>query len=350
MFGLRWLRPKPPPWPRRIDLALQGGGSHGAFTWGVLDRLLRDDGLDVRAISGTSAGALNAGVLATGFARGGRDGARAALSAFWLDVSRAGQSFAPFSRAQMAAQAEAFNVDQLPAYQWFASFFRAFSPYEFNPLDVNPLRDIVRRHVDEAALRDRRIALFITATHVATGRAHVFSGDALSVDALLASACLPFLFRAVEVDGEAYWDGGYTGNPALWPLVYRSAELDVLLVKINPLRHDGLPTRAVDIIDRVAEISFNASLVGEMRAIDFVARLLQDKRLDPRRYKALRLHMIGDEGLATFGAASKLDTDRAFLERLFALGDAAADAWLAQHREAIGVRGTLDVERTFLRR
>ena len=156
MLGLRWFARKPPPWPRRIDLALQGGGSHGAFTWGVLDRLLEDGGLDIRAISGTSAGALNAGVLVTGFARGGRDGARQALREFWLDVSRAAQSFSPFSPAQAAAQSDAFNFEQLPAYQWLSSFFRSFSPYQFNPLNLNPLRDVARRHVDEQALKRSR--------------------------------------------------------------------------------------------------------------------------------------------------------------------------------------------------
>ncbi len=259
-----------PAAPRRVDLALQGGGSHGAFTWGVLDRLLEDEAVEISAISGTSAGALNAAVLATGHDRGGRAGARAALTAFWHDVSTSSQIFSPFSLSQASAAGSSFNFDKLPSYQWLNSFFRAFSPYEFNPLNLNPLRDVARRHVDEDALRRCDIPLFITATSVRSGQAHVFTGKDLSIDALLASACLPFIFQAVTIDGEAYWDGGYTGNPAIYPLIYNTETLDILLVKINPLQHEGTPTRSVEIIDRLSEITFNASLVAEMRAIAFV--------------------------------------------------------------------------------
>ncbi|HSV70120.1 MAG TPA: patatin-like phospholipase family protein [Methylibium sp.] len=344
-------RPAPATVPRRIDLALQGGGSHGAFTWGTLDRLLEDDGIDIGAISGTSAGALNAAVLATGHRQGGREGARAALAAFWRDVSSSGQTFSPFSLSQAGAAGAGYNFDKQPAYQWLNSFFRTFSPYEFNPLNLNPLRDIARRHVDEAALRSCSIPLFITATSVHTGQARVFTGDELSIDALLASACLPFLFQAVEIDGEPYWDGGYTGNPAIYPLIYHSEVLDILLVKINPLRREGTPTRSVEIMDRLSEVTFNASLVAELRAIAFVSRLVREGRLDPGRYKDLRLHMIADdEGLAPFNASSKLNTDAAFLDGLFQLGRRAADGWLAAHREDIGVRATLDVEGSFLAR
>ncbi|HKX96034.1 MAG TPA: patatin-like phospholipase family protein [Methylibium sp.] len=336
---------------RRVDLALQGGGSHGAFTWGVLDRLLEEDGLAIGAISGTSAGALNAAVLATGHARGGRAGARAALAAFWRDVSSSGQTFSPFSLSQAGAAGDGYNFDKQPVYQWLNGFFRTFSPYEFNPLNLNPLRDIARRHVDEAALRACDIPLFITATSVHTGQARVFTGAELSIDALLASACLPFLFQSVMVDGEPHWDGGYTGNPAIYPLIYHSEVLDILLVKINPLRREGTPTRSVEIMDRLSEITFNASLVAEMRAIAFVSRLVREGRLDPGQYKDLRLHMIADdEGLAPFNASSKLNTDAAFLDQLFALGRAAADGWLARHRADVGVRGTLDVEKAFLAR
>ncbi|MGV8825704.1 patatin-like phospholipase family protein [Methylibium petroleiphilum] len=338
-----------PAAPRRVDLALQGGGSHGAFTWGVLDRLLEDDAVEISAISGTSAGALNAAVLATGHARGGRAGARAALTAFWHDVSTSSQIFSPFSLSQASAAGSSFNFDKLPSYQWLNSFFRAFSPYEFNPLNLNPLRDVARRHVDEDALRRCDIPLFITATSVRSGQAHVFTGKDLSIDALLASACLPFIFQAVTIDGEAYWDGGYTGNPAIYPLIYNTETLDILLVKINPLQHEGTPTRSVEIIDRLSEITFNASLVAEMRAIAFVSRLVREGRLDAGHYKDLRLHMIADdEGLAPFNASSKFNTDRVFLDGLFELGRRAADQWLKKHGDDIGVRSTLDVERSFL--
>lgn len=335
--------------PRAIDLALQGGGSHGAFTWGVLDRLLEDETLDYSGISGTSAGALNAAVFATGWHAGGREGARAALAAFWRDVSVGGQIFSPFSLTQAHASSDNFNFDRLPSYQWLNSFLRAFSPYEFNPLNLNPLREVARRHVKEEALRDCTVPIFVTATSVNTGQARVFTGKELSIDALLASACLPFIFQAVEIDGEPYWDGGYTGNPAIYPLIYRSDALDILLVKINPMQREGKPTRSVEIIDRLSEITFNASLVSEMRAIAFVSRLVREGRLDPGRYKDLRLHMIADDdGLAPYNASSKFNTDAAFLEELQALGRKAADKWLKKHRDDIGVKQTLDVEKTFL--
>jgi NTE family protein len=335
----------------RVDLALQGGGSHGAFTWGVLDRLLEDDGLSFGAISGTSAGALNAAVMISGFHRGGHAGARAALADFWHDVSRSGTIFSPFTLGHAVATQDSYNFDKLPGYQWLNTFFRAFSPYEFNPLNLNPLRDVLQRHVDVAALHACSLHLFVTATSVETGQARVFTGHELSIDALLASACLPFIFQAVEIEGKAYWDGGYTGNPAIYPLIYQSEVLDILLVKINPLAREHKPTRSVEIIDRLSEITFNASLVSEMRAIAFVSRLVREGKLEPGRYKDLRLHMVADdEGLAPFNASSKFNTDRAFLDELFALGRNAGDAWLKEHRDDVGVRQTLDVERVFLGR
>ena len=340
---------RPPPARRSIDLALQGGGSHGAFTWGVLDRLLEDESFDFCAISGTSAGALNAGVLATGLAAGGRTGARQALTAFWRDVSKAGGIFSPFSGAASNSAPNPFGLDKLPGYQWVNSFFRSFSPYEFNPLNLNPLRDVLLRHVDVGAMQRCETALFVTATSVHSGQARVFTGKELSVDALLASACLPFIFQAVEIDGEPYWDGGYTGNPALFPLIYDSRALDLLLVKINPLSRPGTPTRSMEIIDRLSEITFNASLIGEMRAIAFVSRLLAQNKLDPGRYKDLRLHMVADDaGLSGFNASSKFNTELAFLERLFELGRGATTRWLTQHGKDVGRKSTLDIEAEFL--
>ena len=338
---------------RRIDLALQGGGSHGAFTWGVLDRLLEEDDLEISGISGTSAGAVNAGVLVTGLARGGRPRGRQALHDFWRDVSVSGQIFSPFP-AHASPPGGNFNFDQLPAYQWMNVFWRSFSPYEFNPLNLNPLRDVVRRHVDASVLKNchraaPQVHLFITATSVRTGQAHVFTGDELSEDALLASACLPFMFQAVEIDGEPYWDGGYAGNPAIFPLIYQTEALDILLVKLNPLRREGTPRRSVEIIDRLSEITFNTSLMAEMRAIAFVSRLLREHRLDPGRYKDLRMHMIADDaGLLPFNASSKFNTDWGFLQKLCELGRGAADRWLREHKADLGVRSSLDIEREFL--
>ena len=332
-----------------IDLALQGGGSHGAFTWGALDRILEDESLSFSAISGTSAGALNAAVMLTGLARGGRSGARAALADFWNEISHSGSIFTPFSASSHAMPNNPFGMENLPGYQWIGSLFRSFSPYELNPLNLNPLRDVVRHHVDPQAIHGCEVALFITATSVRTGQARVFSGPEVTLDSLMASACLPFLFQAVEIEGEPFWDGGYTGNPAIFPLIYDSSSLDILLVRINPLAREGTPSRSMDIIDRVSEITFNASLISEMRAINFVSRLLKEKKLDRQSYKDLRLHMIADDaGLLPFNAGSKFNTDRAFLNQLFELGRSAAQRWLLKDRKWVGVKSSLDLEGTFL--
>ncbi len=338
--------------PRPIDLALQGGGSHGAFTWGALDRLLEDETLAFDGVSGTSAGALNAAVLATGLAEGGREGARAALAAFWHDVAAQQQPYGSCFGAwpqPPGGNLGMFNLDWNPFYAWSQQFLRAFSPYQFNPLGSNALRDVVQRHVRPQALKTGPLSLFVTATAVRTGQPRVFTRQDISIDALLASACLPQLFRAVTIDGEAYWDGGYSGNPAIWPLIYNTGALDILLVKINPLSRPDLPDTPEEIADRVNEITFNAGLAGEMRAIAFVQRLVQEGRLDPGAYKDLRLHMVADEkGLAPLHPSSKLNTDRRFLDALFELGRTAADRFLREHGARIGVASTLDVGRTFL--
>ena len=304
----RWFsRPAVPP-PRRIALALQGGGSHGAFTWGVLDRLLEDGRFEIGAISGTSAGALNGAVLVSGHAGGGAAGARAALAAFWRDISAAGA----------------------PAAHWVGRWLGALGPYELNPLNLNPLRDVLCRHVDEAALRRGEPALHVAATAVRSGRARIFSGRALCIDALLASACLPMLFRAVEIDGAPYWDGGYSANPAILPLLRDGQVVDVVLVRINPLWREETPTAGADIADRVNELVFNASLLAELRAL--------------AGHRGLRLHAIADDAaLAPHGAASKLSTDRAFLQTLHDVGRAAATRFLARHGDDVGRRASLDV-------
>lgn len=337
-----------------IDLALQGGGSHGAFTWGVLDRLLEDETLAFDGASGTSAGALNAAVLATGLAEGGREGARRALTAFWHDIadqqSPYGSCFGAWPVAP-GGNLGAFNLDWNPFYAWSTQFLRSFSPYQFNPLGTNPLRQVLQRHVRPHALKKGPLSLYVTATAVRTGQPRVFTRHDLSIDALLASACLPQLFRAVQIDGQAYWDGGYSGNPAIWPLIYGTGALDVLLVKINPLVRPELPDTAEEISDRINEITFNAGLIGEMRAIAFVQKLVDQGRIDPGEYKHLRLHMVADEeGLAPLHPSSKLNTDRRFLDALFELGRTAAARWLTAHRADVGRRSTLDLRKTFLAR
>ena len=340
-------RRRAPGAPRPLDLALQGGGSHGAFTWGVLDALLEDGRFRPDGISGTSAGAMNAAVLATGYARGGAQGAREALAAFWDHIAGAPVGFGGPSASINPLMA---NRDLWPGYALWESWLKLLSPYQANPLNLNPLKDIVARHVNCAAIRSGPVKLFITATSVRTGQPRVFEGDDLSVDALMASACLPQSSQAVVIDGEPYWDGGFAGNPALWPLVYGTDTDDVLLVQINPLVHEGLPTTAAEIADRVNEITFNASLVAEMRAIAFVQKLVSQKKLDPTNYKRLRMHRVADaEGLAPFDASSKLNTDPRLLQTLFNLGRNAGQRWLEQHADAVGRNGTVDVAETFLK-
>ncbi len=338
-----------------LDLALQGGGSHGAFTWGVLDRLLQDETLPISAVSGTSAGALNAAVMACGWAEGGRTGARAALAAFWRDVAGQPACFGPVP-VPGGVDLALFNLNQNPVYQWWMAVSRMFAPQQFNPLGLDPLREIVQRHVQPAALQASPLRVFVTATQVRTGQPRIFDNRAqdgrpadLDIPALLASACLPQLFRPVVIEGEAYWDGGYSGNPALWPLIYRSAALDLLLVRINALSRPAVPDTAEEIADRVNEITFNAGLLGELRAIAFVQKLVGEGKLDAGAYKNLRLHMVADDaGLAPLGASSKFNTQWPFLQRLHALGLAAAGRWLAAHRSDVGVRGSLDIRSTFL--
>ncbi len=333
-----------------VDLALQGGGSHGAFTWGTLDKLLEDATIDFAGISGTSAGALNGAVLVTGLVHGGREGARQALHDFWRDVSRTHSAFDPLFAHRRGGVAPLWDAWTAPIAEAWSHWARALSPYQLNPLGLNPLKDVLKRHVDVAAVQAcERPCLFTVATSVHTGRPRVFTAADMSLDALLASACLPYLFQAVEIDGEPYWDGGYSGNPALWPLIYETAEADLLLVKIQPMQRPTTPRTAFEIAERAAEISFNSALIGEMRAIAFVKRLLQEERIERGRYKDLRIHMIADEKeLAQLPAQSKLDTNWDFLLRLRDLGRAAAQDWLERHRPDVGVRSSVDVQQQFL--
>jgi NTE family protein len=347
-------QPKPGSGAKRrrqsIDLALQGGGSHGAFTWGVLDRLLDEAWLTFDGVSGTSAGALNAAVLASGLAQGGAAGggraaAQTALRAFWDDVAQTGAPFGSAPR-DITGKASAMGA-------WLDVFTQNFSPYQFNPFDINPLRDIVRRHVDIEAVRAGELSVFVNATAVRSGRPRIFDRSDLSHDALLASACLPQLFRAVEIDGpdgpEPYWDGGYSGNPALWPLIYHTEALDLVLVKIDPLVRLGTPDTPHEIHDRINEITFNAGLVSEMRAIAFVQKLHLEGRIDGGNYKNLRLHMVADEAaMQGFDATSKLETSAGSLRELHRLGHAAAERWLAGDAKELGRSSTLDLRRIFL--
>ncbi|WP_370681127.1 patatin-like phospholipase family protein [Comamonas sp. GB3 AK4-5] len=334
--------------PICLNLALQGGGSHGAFTWGVLDALLEDQGFCFPGISGTSAGAMNAAAVVHGFSSAALEfskpgehrhvegciRARAALQALWNGVGTMGS----LMWGVPAAQSALMNM----MTQWL-------SPYQTNPLDFNPLRNQLQQVVDFDAVQ-RAVGMegvpraFVCATNVRTGRGKIFKGAEISADAVMASACLPQLFRAVEIDGEHYWDGGYSGNPALYPLIYDTQCSDMLLVQINPIEYHELPNTAADIMERMNEVTFNAGLLSELRAIDFVRRLLAEGRLDANRYKSVLLHRIdGGGALAEFGASSKTRADGAFLRELFALGRAEGERWIADHRGDVGVRQTLQI-------
>lgn len=341
-----------PSMTRSISLALQGGGSHGAYTWGVLDRLLEDERITIDGISGTSAGAMNAAALISGFEKGGAQGARDALDKFWTTISGY-SAFSPIRRSWADQMMGNWGMEKTLGYQWTNWWASVASPYQANPLNISPLRDVLQAQIDIDALRHcENIRIFVVATNVRTGRPRVFDRKSLSIDALLASACLPHWHQAIEIDGEAYWDGGYMGNPSIWPLIYNAETADVVLVQINPIERDEVPRTVVDINNRLDEIAFNSSLMHEMRAIAFVQRLLEQNALvEPfaSRYKNMRMHMVSDaQGMATLGAASKLNAELTFITHLKNLGRDSADRWLAENFDALGKRSTLDIQSTFL--
>ena len=332
-----------------ISLALQGGGAHGAFTWGVLDRLLEDERVVIEGISGTSAGAMNGAVLVQGYATGGREGAREALDRFWSRISEAGRT-SPIQRTPLDRLMGTWSMDWSPSYLSLDLMSRLLSPYQLNPGNHNPLRDILEEQIDFELLRPcSAIKLFVSATNVRTGKVRVFGCGELSVDALLASACLPFMFQAIEIDGEPYWDGGYMGNPALFPLIYNCLNNDIVIVQINPLTRDEVPRTAAEILNRVNEISFNSTLNREIRAIAFVRKLIDAENLSREKYRRLNLHMIESEDcMKGLGVSSKLNAEWEFLTHLKAIGQAAADDWLGRNFDRIGVETTVDLEAKFL--
>jgi NTE family protein len=332
---------------KTINLALQGGGAHGAFTWGVLDHLIEDGRLDFEAISGTSAGAMNAVVLADGFMRGGATGARERLEAFWRGVSRAASGpIAPILGPILSF----WEMPRLPHLPMFPGFGRFIAPQSLNPLNLNPLRDLLEELVDFKQVRaNEGLKLFVAATNVRNGKIKVFSGKEITADAIMASACLPHLFHAVEIGKEAYWDGGYSGNPALFPFFTETESGDILLVQVNPIRRDEVPSTSQAIMERVSEITFNASLLREFRAIDFVNRLIAEGRLDRTHYRANRLHRIDAmAAMRDYTASSKLDTSWSFFQELHRAGRKAAKDWLVRHYDDIGNRATLDLRAEFM--
>jgi NTE family protein len=333
---------------KKVNLALQGGGAHGAYTWGVLERLLDEKNLLIEGISGTSAGAMNAAMLVAGFMEGGNAGAQAKLEQFWRRISEVG-AFSPLHKNPMERMLTGWNLDASPGYHFFDMMSRVFSPYELNPLNINPMGTILNDILDTELLQScSLIRLFIAATHVASGQARVFTCEEITADVLLASACIPSLFQAVEIDGEQYWDGGYMGNPVIWPLIYECKSEDVILVQINPIHSDTVPRTAAEIINRMNEINFNASLISEMRAIDFVSRLRQSGQLDGS-YKDMRMHLIySPEAMKPLNASSKMNADWDFFQHLRRIGHEAADSWLSANWGSVGKEGTLNIRDKFL--
>lgn len=329
--------------PAPIDLALQGGGSHGAFTWGVLDRILEEPWLQIEGISGTSAGAMNAAVLVSGYQHNGAEGARRALETFWRRVSDAA-AYSPFRRSPLDMLLGRWTLDHSPMFMAMDLAARMFSPYDLNPRGVNPLQDILHESIDFAHLRDAPIKLFITATRVRTGQARVFRNADLSPDVLLASGCLPTLFQAVEIDGDDYWDGGYAGNPTITPLVRECTSSDTLLVQVNPVERDETPRSARDIISRLNEVAFNAPLMKELRMIALLRRAADAGSDEGRHWAEMRIHRISSAEMTKLGYSSKLNAEWAFLTMLRDEGRRAADAFLSEHAMKIGVESSLDLD------
>jgi NTE family protein len=326
-----------------IDLALQGGGSHGAFTWGVLDRLLEEPRLRIAAISGTSAGAMNAAVLADGWAKAGAEGARGALDKFWRRVSLAA-AFSPLQRSLLDRLMGRWTLDTSPAYIAFDLMSRMLSPYNLNPMNLHPLRSVLAESIDFDRLTSSPIKLFITATNVRTGRGRIFRNPEITSDVLLASACLPTMFRAIEIDGDEYWDGGFAGNPTITPLIRESDAHDTILVQINPRERPERPRSAADIINRLNEISFNSPLMKELRMIALLRQAANPGTGEGARWANMRTHRIATDLLAKCGASSKLNAEWEFVTMLRGDGRRAASEFLDASGENLGKRSTADLD------
>ena len=343
------MRLKRLPSKPRICLALQGGGAHGAFTWGVLDFLLEASDLQFEGDSGTSAGAMNAVVLADGLMKGGRDGARAALAEFWREVAAS----VPFEVAVRTLDGE--SVTLTPAMKMMMGWTSLFSPYELNPFDLNPLRKLVTRMVDFERLRRRSpVKLFIAATAANTGRLRLFKEHELTVDSILASACLPSIHHSVEIDGEPYWDGGFTANPAVFPLFYECPGRDILLVLINPLRHRDTPRSAEEIRTRSRELGFSANFLREMRMFAHARQFANEQpwwargRFE-RRLLGTNFHLIeASEAMAGLSSDTKLAAHGPFLEQLRELGRARASSWLSHNASLVGSRSSVELAGLFM--
>lgn len=340
-----------PTGPKPICLALQGGGAHGAFQWGVLDRLLEADLLDIRAVTASSAGAMNGAALVSGLATGGPEGARAALDRLWRETNQSGGK-------NVFGDSSIWSNAMTPGWLKDSALWRAgetlamsMSPYEFNPFNLNPLDRVLKASIDFEAVRSSEIKLFVAATAVRHARSRVFRTEEITDQVLLASACLPHLFQAVEIEGEPYWDGGYLANPPLWPLFYEDTPNDILLITLNAFERAEAPKAAGEIMDRLNEVVFNAPLVAELRAVAFVQELIQEGRLMPserERYRNILMHAIEADGwLGDLSLGSKFNTEWTFLNDLKARGRAAAVEWLESCVDSVGRMSSVDLQARF---
>ncbi len=326
-----------------IDLALQGGGAHGAFTWGVLDRLLEEKRLRIEGISGTSAGAMNAAALADGYTKNGADGARKALEFFWRSVSQSAQ-FSPFRRSPLDIFLGVWSLDHSPVFITMDMMSRLFSPYDLDPFGVNPLQEVLTETIDFKRLSQSKIKLFVTATNVSTGRGKVFRNNELTPDVLLASACLPTIFKSIEIDGEHYWDGGYSGNPTITPLVRECRSRDTILIQINPVLRPDYPRTARDILNRLNEVSFNSVLMKELRMMALLRKMAQPEDSEGAQWAGMRIHRITSDIMIELGYSSKLNAEWAFLTMLRDEGRRAAETFLSEHGDCLGKRSSFDID------
>ncbi len=329
---------------KRIAIALQGGGAHGAFTWGALDRLLEDGRFIIEGLTGTSAGGMNAVATAQGLIRGGNEQARKELRNFWTRISESGEN-SPIKRGLIDKIQQRYTMNQSPGFIMLDYLMRLLSPYELNPFNVNPLKDVVEACFDLEPLRkNQKVKVFLCATHVFSGKLKVFKTEELTPECLLASACLPFLHHAVEVNGEYYWDGGYIGNPVLFPLIYECQTPDLMIIQLNPMNRPVLPRTTREISDRLNEITCNATLVREMRSIGFITELIDKGIIKDPSIKRLRLHLIQDEvRFLDLGFSSKLNSEMDFLSYLFDAGYRAADHWIKENYDKCGKESTAKV-------
>jgi NTE family protein len=336
---------------KNVNLALQGGGAHGAFVWGVVDRLLEDGRLGIEAISATSAGAMNAVALASGLAIGGREAARKNLHDFWQEVSRMDLLYDLYSPLNQWIQALKLPPEYHPFHAAIHFLTHTLPPNLLNPLNVNPLKALLLKVIDFERLNASSEApqLFLNATNIRTGKIKVFQTPAITLESVLASACLPPYFQAIEIDGEHYWDGGYLGNPAIYPLIYRRGSKDVIIAQVTAIRRNELPVSAADVLHRITEISFNSSLMREMRAVAFATRLIENGELDETKHSRMLIHWIGNDRLMSqLGTATQFHPEWSLLCQLRDAGRETTARWLDENFDHIGSRSTVDIAEMFL--